>query len=407
MTFLGDARDSASEQHRIPGVLLLGVFFIALNTIYLPVLYSVGEWIVSADGGNRIADFVTLWSAGELVRNGHAAAAYDWEIAKQAQIAVTGKDYVGHFGFHYPPPFLFVVAGLAEIPYVASFVGWLLVSFVPYAAVVRALVGRPVGWWLAIAFPALFYNSLIGQNGCLTAALIGGTLLFLPTRPLLAGLCLGLLTYKPQYGVLFPFVLVATGQWRVIASAAATAITIGLASWIAFGSDAWLAFLHQAPMTSQAFLSDGQVYYGKMQSLFAFVRFAGGGETPAWIAHWSMAAALAVALIYLWRSTVRYEIKAAALAVGAVLATPYVFMYDLVVLAVPAALLIRLGLETGFRGREVQGLLMAAMLLIGFYAFIAPVGFIAALVLAGLIVDRALAELGSSRPHGAERLVLL
>jgi hypothetical protein len=95
------------------------------------------------------------------------------------------------------------------------------------------------------------------------------------------------------------------------------------------------------------------------------------------------------------------------LAVGAVLATPYVFMYDLVVLAVPAALLIRLGLETGFRGREVQGLLMAAMLLIGFYAFIAPVGFIAALVLAGLIVDRALAELGSSRPHGAERLVLL
>jgi hypothetical protein len=250
--------------------------------------------------------------------------------------------------------------------------------------------------WLAIAFPALFYNSLIGQNGCLTAALIGGTLLFLPTRPLLAGLCLGLLTYKPQYGVLFPLVLLATGEWRVIASAAATATTISVASWIAFGTNTWLAFLHQAPMTSQAFLSDGQVYYGKMQSLFAFVRFAGGGEQLAWIAHWSMTAAIAVALVYLWRSSVRYEIKAAALAVGAVLATPYVFMYDLVVLAVPAALLIRVGLETGFRKREPQALLITAMLLIGFYAFIAPVGFIAALILAGLIADRAAAQLNPS-----------
>src|SRR5438045_2497101 len=133
-----------------------------------------------------------------------------------------------------------------------------------------------------------------------------------------------------------------------------------------------------------------------MQSLFAFIRYAGGGERVAWIAHWGLAAALAVALIYLWRSTVRYELKAAALATAAVLATPYVFMYDLVVLAVPAALLVRLGLKTGFRKIEVYALWIAAMLLIGFYAFIAPVGFIAAVILVGLVADRTLAELRES-----------
>ena len=47
-------------------------------------------------------------------------------------------------------------------------------------------------------------NALVGQNGFLTAALIGGTLYLIPIRPVLAGICLGLLTYKPQYGLLFP-----------------------------------------------------------------------------------------------------------------------------------------------------------------------------------------------------------
>ena len=54
-------------------------------------------------------------------------------------------------------------------------------------------------------------NGLVGQNGFLTAALIDGTLYLMPVRPILAGICLGLLSYKPQYGLLFPLVLIAAG----------------------------------------------------------------------------------------------------------------------------------------------------------------------------------------------------
>jgi hypothetical protein len=379
-------------------VIAASAIFVALNTVHLAALYAVGEWIADRAGHYILADFVTLWSAGALVREGHAAGVYDWEIAKHAQVAVTGAEYTGHLGFHYPPPFLFVVAVLAYVPFGLSYLGWVVATFVPYAAVVRALVGRPVGWWLALAFPALFYNFVIGQNGCLTAALVGGTLLFIPTRPILAGICLGLLTYKPQYGPLFPLVLLVTGQWRVIFSAAATTFAIAFASWVAFGSDAWLAFFHWAPMTP-SFLTNGEVYFGKLQSMLGFVRFAGGSEGAAWIAHWSFAAMVAVAVALLWRSRVRYELKAAALATGAVLATPYVFMYDLVVLAIPAALLVRLGFATGFRRIELYALWTVAALLVSFDVFIAPVGFIAALVLAGLIDDRALIELGFARPY--------
>lgn len=391
--------DGAARPVAVPlAVFVISAIFVALNTVHLAALYAVGEWIRDRAGHYILADFVTLWSAGALVRDGQAAGVYDWEIAKQAQVAVTGADYAGHLGFHYPPPFLLVVAALAYLPFGMSYVGWVVLTFVPYAAVVRALVGRPIGWWLALAFPALFYNFVIGQNGCLTAALLGGTLLFIPTRPILAGICLGLLTYKPQYGPLFPLVLIATGQWRVIVTAAATTLAIAAASWFAFGSDTWLAFFHWAPMTP-SFLTNGEVYFGKIQSMLGFVRFAGGSERAAWIAHWSLAATVAVALAFLWRSKVRYELKAAALATGAVLATPYVFMYDLVVLAIPMALLVRLGFDTGFRRIELYAMWIAAGLLVGFDVFIAPVGFIAALVLAGLIADRALVELGLARPH--------
>ena len=384
-----------SERGRLPTAALFVVaLLLAMNTICLPVFYLIGNWIVDGDGHNSLADFGTLWTSGSLVRDHHPALAYDWDAVRQAMTALTGNDHLGRFGFHYPPPFLFVVALLAQLPYRLSFALWVVGSTIPYAAVVRAIVTRPIGWIVALAFPALFFNSIIGQNGCLTAALIGGALLFLPTRPVLSGICLGLLTYKPQYGLLFPLVLVATGQWRVIISAAATTMILFAVSWLAFGTETWFAFVQQAPVASQAFLSNGEASFGKIQSILALVRYAGGGEQLAWIVHWSLAAAIAVALVMLWRSPARYEIKAAALALGAVLATPYVFMYDLVVLAIPTAFVMRQALETGFRKAEIYALVVGGGLLVSFCLVTAPVGFVAALVLGGVIIDRAMVELG-------------
>ncbi len=80
---------------------------------------------------------------------------------------------------------------LAQFPYSVAFIGWVSASFVPYLAMMRAIVGRPFGLMLAIGFPMVFNNTLVGQNGFLTAALIGGTLYLMPVRPILAGICLG------------------------------------------------------------------------------------------------------------------------------------------------------------------------------------------------------------------------
>jgi len=232
-------------------------------------------------------------------------------------------------------------------------------------------------------------NTYAGQNGFLTAALIGATIYLIPVRPVLAGVCLGLLTYKPQYGLLFPVVLVAAGHWRVFVSAAVTAVVLALVSALALGVESWLAFFHWMPRFSQAFLTEGKATWWKLQSIFSLVRYFGGSELLGWTFQWVLTASVAVVLALMWRSRVPYTLKGAALAVGTLLTTPYLFVYDMMVLAIPIGFLVRIGLKSGFRSYELPAF-GTVVALIGCYMFTGiPTGFGATLLIGALILRRA------------------
>jgi hypothetical protein len=374
----------------IPPLLLKVCFALFMaHVVLVPSLYFSHGWILDAEGHGIPTDFVNVWSAGKLALEGRPAQAWDWDIQKQVQVAVLGQSYVGNFAWHYPPPFLFVAAFLARFPYALAFIGWVTASLVPYLVMMRAMVGRPFGLLLGMAFPVVLANTTVGQNGFLTASLIGGALYLLPKRPILAGICLGLLSYKPQYGLLFPLVLVAASQWTAFASAGVVAAVIAALSWLAFGTESWQAFFHWMPMFSQAFFTEGRATWFKMQSVFGLVRCLGGGEPLAWSLQSIVSGAVAVGLVLLWRSQTRYALKAAALATGTLLLTPYLFLYDIMVLAIPTALLIRIGLADGFERCEISALGCAALLLLAFPFVDAPLGLGASLIVAALIVRRA------------------
>jgi hypothetical protein len=380
----------ASERSAIPPALLIACFVLCLiNASLLETGYLSHWWIFDEKGLGIPTDFVNVWSAGRLVLDGHPAQAYDWDIQKQVQVAVLGQSYDGNFAWHYPPPFLFVAAVLAHFPYAVAFIGWVGVSLVPYVAAMRAIVGRGFGLLLALAFPVVFTNALVGQNGFLTASLIGGTLYLMPTRPVLSGICLGLLSYKPQYGLLFPLALIAASQWKVFFTAGTVAILTASLSWFAFGSESWQAFFHWMPMFSQAFLTEGRAPWGKMQSIFALVRYCGGTEQLAWVFQWITSGMVAVLLALMWRNrSVSYPLKAASLAAGALLMTPYLFLYDLTVLAIPVAFLVRIGLDQGFAWVELPALGVVAALLMIYPLLGAPTGFGATLIVTALIARR-------------------
>jgi hypothetical protein len=378
-------------QHSAIPASLFNVCFVlfVINVSYYPAAYFSHWWIYDPDGLGIPTDFVNVWAAGRLVLDGHPAQAYDWDIQKQVELALLRQDFPGYFAWHYPPPFLFVASLLAQLPYSAAFITWVSVSFVPYLAMMRAIVGRSFGLMLAIAFPMAFNNTLVGQNGFLTAALIGGTLYLMPARPILSGICLGLLSYKPQYGLLFPLVLIAASQWTVFFTAGVTAVVMAFASWLAFGTESWQAFFHWVPMFSQAFLTEGKATWWKLQSLFSLVRYFGGTEQLAWAFQWVLTASVAVALVLMWRSRVKYSVKAAALASGTLLTTPYLFMYDMMVLAIPVAFLVRIGLKNGFRAYELPALGCALALFLTFTFTGLPVGLGITLIVGSLVLRRA------------------
>jgi hypothetical protein len=370
-----------------PGELLCIALAMA-NLAYLIASYVQGTWLVGPNGLAIESDFVNVWAAGHLVLQGNPALAYDWPAHKAIEEMAVGHSFQGYFGWHYPPMFLFFAATLAMFSYVTAYLAWVLVTFPAYVIVVRQITAERQGILLALAFPAILSNFVVGQNGFLTAGLIGGALLTLERRPILAGIFVGLLTYKPHLGLLFPIALIAGGHWRVIASATVTTLVIALASLLAFGTETWIAFFHSISHTSQAFLSDGWANFGKLQTLFGLLRTLGAPEAIAWSAQIALALAAAVTIALIWRSDKPFELKAAALGAGAALATPYLYTYDLVVLAVPLAFLYRLGRRGGFMIYEI-GLIMLACALIASFPFVAaPVGFAAVCTISAIVLRR-------------------
>jgi len=363
---------------------LIGFALIVAQFVYVTASFLQGSWPAGLPN-----DFVDVWAAGQLVLQGNPAAVYDWPTHKAMEVVALGHPFDGYFGWHYPPTYLPVAALLAKLPYISAQMYFLFSTFLAYIFCIRRIINDNFGILLAAAFPAVLANVIAGQNGFLSAALLGGTLLTLNARPVLAGILLGLLTYKPHLGLLFPIVLAASGHWRSFVTAGAVAALMAVASWGAFGTDTWHAFYANIGHASQAFLADGWADFAKLQTAFGLIRTLGGPQSLAWSVQALLALTVAAAVIVLWRSRADDEIKAAALATGAVLATPYLYTYDLAVLAVPLAFLWRLGRARGFLPHELAGIGAVCLLVLIFPLVKAPVGFAAVLVVAALIARRA------------------
>jgi arabinofuranan 3-O-arabinosyltransferase len=376
---------SPSRTIKLVGLTLALGYLIVLGGTYLQ-----GDFLTDAQRRPIANDFVNVWAAGQLTLDGNPAAAYDWPTHKAAEVRAIGHDFKDYYGWHYPPTFLFAAAALAMLPYLAAAVVWLAATLVAYVAALGGILSGRTGVLFALGFPAAIWNVTAGQNGFLTAALIGGTLGLMEQRPALAGVCLGLLTYKPQFGLLFPLVLIADRRWLTIAVAAAVAIMLAALSWLAFGSAGWQAFVHWMPISSRIILGEGAADFSRLQSLFGVVRAFGGSEALAWAIQAAGSLALAVGMILLWRSRVPYDLKAAALAAGALLATPYLYIYDLVVLAVAVAFLLRFALARGFTAIDIAGLAGAGALILIYPYVKTQVGLAAVLIVLALVIRRLL-----------------
>jgi hypothetical protein len=328
---------------------------------------AIAGWIAASDGlidrnGKPLGtDFSNVYAAGSLTWQGRPAEAYQPALQHAEEQAVFGGREVPFYGWLYPPFFFSVAFLVASLPYAWGLAIWLAASLAAYLAAMRAILPRPETLLIAAAFPAVFINIGHGQNGFLTAALLGGALHWLDRRPWLAGVLIGLLAYKPQFGVLIPVALLAGGRWSTIGAAVATIAALLAVSFVTLGGGVWHAFADSMTFTQTVVLEQGGIGWEKIQSVFSAMRMWGAGVHLAYAVQIALALMLAASLAWLWQSNAAFELKASALATASLLATPYVLDYDLVALAVGIAFFVRHGLSRSFRTFEISLLAAAWM----------------------------------------------
>ncbi len=382
--------------------LLLGIFKAwrlrayggAIAALYAALLcfgYRHGLWPVNGRGWPTFSDFTDTWAVGRTALLGHAALAYDpTEFVKiQKQLVGPQPVYMPHWP--YPPTYLLILAPLAALHYLAAFFIFETVTLAGCAAVVFLIAGRrPAAVALVLASPFALWNFACGQSGFLTASLVGAALLALERRPVLAGVFLGCLTYKPQFGILFPIALVAAGEWRAIAGAAATGAFLAGVSALAFGAQPWAAFPRELLGQAGFNLASPDSSWGLFHTAYGSIRYLGGSAALAWAAQAILTSGLATIVWLIWRAPVRYPLKAAILSAGVLLATPYALAHDMAAIAVTVAFLARDQIDQGLlRGEQTTLLaLFAASFAVIPTVGRAPLGLIVALTLLWLVLRR-------------------
>jgi len=359
---LRSGRWLTAERARTYTLILLSFYAIAaLGWI------ALSGGLIDPNGKPLGTDFSSFYAAGSLALDGRAGDVYDMaaHYARERQIFGAATPY---YGWLYPPLFLLVVTPLALLPYPLALLLWQGATFALYLAVIGAILRRlrrddatVARLWLpaAAAFPAAFINLGHGQNGFLTAGLLGAALITLPRRPVLAGVLFGLLAYKPQFGLLIPVALLAAGQWRTILAAGVTVTTLAIASAAAFGTDIWWLFAASSETSRKLLLEEGNVGFEKLQSVFAAVRMLGGGISLAYVVQGVASLTTILGVAWAWRSSDDYNLKNAILITATMLGSPHVLDYDLTILAPALAFIVASRWPDGFRDHDISVLTFA------------------------------------------------
>jgi hypothetical protein len=171
-----------------------------------------------------------------MALDGHVAFLFDADTYRAALRRMFSPDLPNQ-EWSYPPNMLIFGAPLALLPIFSAYLVWTFGTIFCLWLAVRPLKLGKVAEAAIVLCPAVFINAVFGQNGALTTALLIGGLAAAPKRPVLAGLLFGLLTVKPHLGILVPFCLMASGNWRAILAAALSSAALFCLTSILLGSE--------------------------------------------------------------------------------------------------------------------------------------------------------------------------
>jgi hypothetical protein len=267
---------SQANRDAITAFAILGGFFLfAVGGTYLYRLNWTPPF--PRDGSTLVVgrDFLNFWMYGRAAALPHPGAWYDVIAYQRELAALIDPNYPGQ-NWSYPPSIMLIAAPFGVLGYLPALLAWSLLGLaVLLPAAAHHLADRRALIALALS-PAALFCLISGQSSLITAAMLIGIFAWLDRRPLAAGVLIGLLTLKPQLGVLFPFLLIASARWRVFASAAVTALAIAALTAALFGPQVWIDFVTLGLPVQNLVLSDpGGIATPYYPTVFMNLRGAG------------------------------------------------------------------------------------------------------------------------------------
>ena len=317
---------------------------IAVFAVYEAVYLAIYLVHPPSDGGRLFGDFFAFWSFARFAHALPVQRIYDVGALQGFQQALPGG-FRQFYPYPYPPIFLLFLWPLGGLSYFSAYGVWIGVTLGAYLFAVAGRDWRSPQLWLAVAAPTTLLAIISGQNGLLTAALMIGGFRLMGDRPILGGIVLGGLIFKPQLFILVPFVLLASRQWRGLVGVTVSVLGLTLASVLAFGPIVWLRWLQALPTLWGLFEDNRQKLGSLMPTVTAGLLGAGVGQgvTHGVQIAFTLGVTLCLGLIFHRGARMTGAprvLDVAALQVGAFLATPYAFIYDMPMVTSAVATLI-------------------------------------------------------------------
>jgi hypothetical protein len=326
-----------SARHATQQAIVLATFL----WVTAAVIGFTGPGDRSIAGPLKGADFVQFYTLGHLAAAGHVTTIYNMKALHDAQVALVPDSKADFYPTVYPPHAALLFMPFSRWPYRPALLIWCVATMALYGVVIWSAWRRVADQLrdqrllvaAAAAFPPFWSLILYGQiTIVILLAFWLGWLALERGRPYLAGAAFGLITLKPQFGIPLAVIVLACGEWRMLAGAVASVAAQTAIIWLTMGSTVFGAFASTLRVTltyadwleSKPFMS---------HSLRAVTRLL---PTPIGVPLWLALGGIVLwYTVRVWKSDAPVRIRLGVVMLAALLVNPHVIVYDVTLLALP------------------------------------------------------------------------
>lgn len=319
--------------------------------------YAVWMITVLSGGPDFIlgGDFVAFWSAARETLAGNLVDLYtpdgvDAAIQKHLpDIELTGLTW------QYPPHASLIFSPIGYLPFMLAYALWCGLGLAVFTTVLISIGLRGRFLLAVLAMTPVMIALINGQNALFTCSLLLVAVFYAKPKPVLAGLAAGLLTIKPQLGILLPVFFLASGHWRAFLVAAIVTIMLCGWSYLVVGAEGWTAFFTFLGVVSDS-VSTGIMPLYKMVNVYSAARLAWLPEILVLALAGLTLAASICAIVWTSRKTDDARWHYAVLATMTLLTTPYSMYYELVLIVPAMAFVVLHGAQTRWLSWERESI---------------------------------------------------